>query len=159
MTRLDRFWAKIKVDAKTGCWLWTGHVSKISGYGQFWDGIKVVGAHVFSFVTFKGPLPKGKEPDHLCRVRRCVNPAHLEAVTRRENLLRGDTIPARKAAQTHCEHGHPFKGKNLYRARNGTRQCRICRRDGYRKWVKANRKRRRKLDRDHYRRKTRGKNR
>lgn len=156
-TRLDRFWSKIKVDAKTGCWLWIGHINKITGYGQFWDGEKVVGAHQFSFSTFKGPLPPKHEPDHLCRTRRCGNPAHLEAVTRRINLLRGTTIPARKAAQTHCLHGHLLSGKNLYRVKNGTRQCRTCKRAKYRAWVKQNRSRRRQLDRDHYRRKQREK--
>ncbi|MDE2103592.1 MAG: HNH endonuclease [Patescibacteria group bacterium] len=153
---LDRFWSKISVDAKTGCWLWTGHVNKRWGYGQFWDGRRVVGAHSFSFAAFKGKPAAGIEPDHLCRIRRCVNPAHLEGVTRRVNLLRGDTIPARKAAQTMCGRGHPLAGANLIIAKNGTRQCRACKKATYRTWVENNRERRRKLDRDHYRRKKRG---
>lgn len=151
-TVLDRFWGKIEVDKTTGCWLWTGHVNKINGYGQFWDGSKVVGVHQFSFMTFKGPLPEGKEPDHECRIRRCGNPAHLRALTRRENLLAGDTIPARNASKTHCQNGHPLSGANLYRARNGSRTCRICRRANSISWSNNNRKRRRALDRQSYRR-------
>jgi hypothetical protein len=138
-TRIDLFMDKIRIDSTTNCWIWIGHVNKVSGYGQFWNGEKVVGAHVFSFVTFNHPLPAGLEPDHLCRVRRCVNPKHLEAVTRRENLLRGDTIPARKAAQTSCKNGHPLSGDNLYRAKNGTRQCRICKAALYRAWAAIHR--------------------
>lgn len=150
--RTNLFLAKIEVDPERGCWLWIGHVNKVHGYGQFWDGKRVIGAHVFSFQRFNGPIPSGREPDHLCRVRRCVHPDHLEAVTRRINLLRGDTIPARKAAQTLCANGHPLSGPNLYRNKNGTRACRICKAALYRAWVDKNRARRRKLDRDFYRR-------
>jgi hypothetical protein len=153
-TPVQRFWSKFVVDETTGCWLWTAYVHKPSGYGQFWNGERVVYAHVFSFVTFKSALSERVEPDHLCRVRCCVNPNHLEAVTRRINLLRGNTIPARKAAQTHCEHGHEFTPDNIYHAKNGTRQCRACRAEWSVKWAANNRERRRELDRLSYRRRT-----
>lgn len=145
-----RFMAKVGFDPVTGCWPWQGHVNKRWGYGQFWDGEHVRGAHQVSYELFKGPIPEGTEPDHLCRVRCCVHPDHLEAVTRQVNLLRGDTIPARKAAQTHCINGHPFDDDNTYRAKNGTRGCRICKAERNRAWVAANRDRRRELDRECY---------
>lgn len=147
--RVAAFLAKVQIDEKTGCWLWMGSVCKRSGYGDF-AGIK---SYVYSYLFHKGTLPARHEPDHLCRVRRCVNPDHLEAVTRRVNLLRGNTIPARKAAQTHCEHGHEFTEENIYRGTNKTRSCRKCRRRLSVEWANKNRARRRELDRQCYARK------
>jgi hypothetical protein len=69
------------------CWLWTGSLNN-SGYGSLQVGDRALGAHVFAYQLMVGPIPKGLEPDHLCFVRRCVNPGHLEPVTRRENLRR-----------------------------------------------------------------------
>jgi hypothetical protein len=153
-SRVDLFMAKVAIDPVTRCWIWTAHINKVTGYGQFWDGEKVVGAHVFSYVNFKGPLIDGLEPDHTCRVRKCVCPDHLEAVTRQVNLLRGDTIPARNAAKIRCDRGHELFGENLYQARNGSRQCRLCRAARYSEWASSNRERRRQIDRDSYRRRT-----
>lgn len=148
-TRLQLFWAKVKID-HSGCWLWIGHVNKVNGYGQFWDGEKVIGAHVFSYRQFVGPIPPKHEPDHLCRVRHCVCPSHLEAVTRKENLLRGNTLTAKNSNKTFCSRGHPFSGENLFIAKNGSRQCRICRKYHDRKWRSENRARRQELDRMSY---------
>lgn len=149
--RMALFMAKVSREEGSDCWIWTGHVSKVSGYGQFWDGSKVVGAHVFSFVNHKGPLPPKHEPHHKCKVRNCVNPDHLEAVTRRQNLMLSDTLVARKAAQTHCIHGHEFSSDNTYQKKNGTRACRQCRADKNKAWATANRDRRRGIDRASYR--------
>lgn len=149
-----RFMAKVAFDPETGCWPWNGHVNKVTGYGQFWDGEHVRGAHQVSYELHVGPIPEGMEPDHSCRIRSCVCPEHLEAVPHRVNLIRGDTIPARKAAQTHCINGHLLDGDNVYRAKNGTRQCRICRADRNRAWANDNRERRRELDRQSYARRT-----
>lgn len=146
------FMRRVIIDPETECWNWQGHVGQ-NGYGQCWDGKKVKGAHVVAYVLFVGHVPVGLDLDHLCRNRRCVNPAHLEPVTRRENLMRGDTIPAHKAAQTTCKHGHLLEGENLYLYPDGRRGCRICRADEYRKWVEENRERRQELDRNFYRRK------
>ena len=73
------------------------------------------------------PIPSGLELDHLCRVKRCVKPAHLEAVTHRMNLLRGLTIPAAHVAKTHCPHRHEYTGTNLMLDKIGRRYCRTCR--------------------------------
>ena len=149
---LQRFMAKVEKDPASKCWNWTGCVMP-GGYGQFRSDGEAI-AHRWSYKRFRGPIPDGMDIDHLCRNRRCVNPSHLEAVTRQENLLRGETIPAAKAAQTHCERGHPLSGDNLYiTPSTGTRGCRTCKAAHYRRWVKKNRARRRKLDRAHYRRK------
>lgn len=130
----ERFWAKVNVDGLGGCWLWTASLNKY-GYARFKSGFHVTG-HRFAYELLVGPIPKGLQLDHLCRVRHCVNPDHLEPVTNHENLLRGLTLPAINAAKTHCPQGHPYSGHNLL-LRGGGRGCRECRRS------KAERDRRR----------------
>jgi len=87
----ERFWKMVErpqADDKTTCWTWSGGL-RADGYGRFtFNGHRSM-AHRFAYEMAKGPIPLGLDIDHLCRVRHCVNPHHLEAVTRRENLLRG----------------------------------------------------------------------
>ena len=107
------------------CWIWTGTILD-NGYGQVrLDGRRWL-VHRLFYESFIGPIPEGMQLDHLCRVRACVNPNHLEPVTGRENLMRGRTKAAMNATKTHCIHGHPFNEANTYRWRGG-RGCRICR--------------------------------
>jgi len=83
-----RFWARVDKAAPGGCWIWTGAVEG-KGYGApSINGVKRP-AHRLAYEDLVGPVPEGLHLDHLCRVRRCVNPAHLEPVTSRENTLRG----------------------------------------------------------------------
>lgn len=120
-----RFWEHV---SKTEtCWLWIGQRKK--GYGYFRGGR----AHRLSYVWARGPVPIGLEIDHLCRVRSCVNPSHLEAVTPKENNRRSTSPTALNAVKTTCKNGHPFSGENLYRAPKG-RDCRACVRDAGRRW-------------------------
>lgn len=127
----DRFWSK--VDKSGDCWLWTAHVNN-RGYGMF--GMKVDTkptmrtAHRVAYEMERGPIPSGLEIDHLCRVRICVNPAHLEAVTHHENLMRGTGFAATNAAKTHCVRGHEYTPDNTYDCPSvdGGRQCRACKR-------------------------------
>jgi hypothetical protein len=104
-----------------GCWLWTGRLDK-DGYGVFSTGR----AHRWSYVTFVGPIPEGKQLDHKCRVRNCVNPEHLEPVTLRENLMRGTGYAAIAVRKTHCLRGHPLSGGNLLPRPGSKRNCREC---------------------------------
>jgi hypothetical protein len=128
-TLRERILAKVVID-ENGCWIWQGHIGP-KGYGQVRGLGGTRPAHQSAYEQWKGPLPKGTEPDHLCKVRSCVNPDHLEAVSHHENLHRGDTLTARNAAKTHCPQRHPYAGDNLIIriCRNGTlgRVCRTCR--------------------------------
>ena len=102
------------------CWMWTGRTNT-KGYGQTTYQGRSVQAHRLFYETRNGPIPKGLEIDHLCRVRDCVNPDHLEAVTHAENVRRG------AAAKTHCINGHPYTEDNIYIDKgSGARRCQIC---------------------------------
>lgn len=126
MTPVERFTSKIEVEGD--CWQWRGTLLP-SGYGKFSVGQKQCIAHRFSYETFVGPIPDGLQIDHLCRNRGCVRPTHLEAVTGRVNLLRGETITARNASRTHCPQDHPYDEANTYVSKQGSRLCRACDRD------------------------------
>jgi len=146
---LERFWAKVNQNGPVppqredlgSCWLWIGGLGG-GGYGKLSKGKKREGnvvAHIFAYETFVGPVPPGMELDHLCRNRTCVRPTHVEPVTHRENLQRGDTFQARNARKTHCSKGHPFDTTNtkldVDTRHNCThRRCRTCSRYYSRQW-------------------------
>lgn len=119
-----RLWEKVPSRPTEGCWLWIG-CPKPNGYGVLRVGGKNVYAHRLSYELLVGPIPDGLTIDHLCGVRNCVNPAHLEPVTRGENCLRGGSPLAQNARKTHCKHGHEFTVENTSLVKNG-RQCRTC---------------------------------
>src|SRR5690606_5755076 len=118
----QRFWEK--VDKSDGCWLWTA-AKDAYGYGTFSvvRG-KANGAHRIAYSWLVGPLDRKTFLDHLCRVRHCVNPEHLQPVTNGENVLRGFGPFAVNARKTHCIHGHEFTSENTHIDRRGYRQCR-----------------------------------
>lgn len=121
----DRFWPK--VDKTDDCWLWTGALNS-TGYGYIArTSNRMVPAHRIAYELLVGPIPDGLTLDHLCRVRNCVNPSHLEPVTMRENTLRGSAPPAINARRTHCVNGHEFTPENTYVGTTG-RECRACNR-------------------------------
>ena len=134
-----RFWAKVNPNGSIPahrpdlgpCWLWTacldGH-----GYGRFSVGSrrrigtrKPARAYRWAYEHLIGPLSPGLEPDHLCRNPACIRPTHVEPVTHRENVLRGNSAAAGHARKTHCPQGHPYDEANTYRDRKG-RKCRAC---------------------------------
>ena len=118
-------WEHIDVNDIAGCWNWTAALR--AGYGQMWTKRNI---HRYFYVDIFGEIPAGLDLDHLCRNRRCCNPWHLEPVTRRENILRGKTIPARNFAKTQCDKWHPLSGENLYTWNDDRgrphRRCKTC---------------------------------
>ena len=138
-----RFWVKVNKNGPIPahrpdlgpCWLWTAALNY--GYGVFCrTGSKTEGAHRIS-LELAGKLPPSPlVPDHLCRVRACVNPDHMEPVTRGANVLRGEGISVRNALVTHCPAGHPYTAENTrhYKTPIGRgRKCRTC----HREWERA----------------------
>ncbi len=128
----QRFWAKVDKAGADGCWEWTDR--KAGGYGYIYTGGQPTNAraHRVAYELLVGPIPDGLVLDHLCRNPGCVNPEHLEAVTQRENTLRGEGVTAREARQTHCKRGHEFTDDNTYRRPSNPswRICRTCHREG-----------------------------
>ena len=126
-----RIWLYVELPVDPwACWLWSG-VLDGKGYGSFWDGTRQIKAHRWMFEHFGGTYPEGRPHlDHLCRVRSCCNPIHLDPVSNRENTRRGLAGHARAAqlrAITHCPAGHLYDEANTYIAPNSTsRHCRTC---------------------------------
>lgn len=114
-----RFWAKVeKTDT---CWLWTAKLQE-NGYGRFkYDDGHLGMAHRWVYEQLVGPIPEGLVIDHLCQVKHCVNPDHLEAVSSGENVLRGDGPTAVNARKTSCLRGHEFSMRP-----SGGRKCLVC---------------------------------
>jgi hypothetical protein len=132
----DRIADKFEIDFDTGCWLWVAGVLK-GGYGSIQGSLperRKLLAHRAVYELVVEPIPEGLTLDHLCRVRHCVNPDHLEPTTMRENTLRGDTLPARNLEKTHCPQGHEYTPENTYWTRSGSRACRKCQREATRQW-------------------------
>ena len=125
--RVTAFWSKVDRNGPIPeyasylgpCWLWTASLNNM-GYGKFWDGQRLVLAHVWAYRQVFGETPSGSVQDHLCRTARCVRPCHQEPVSHRENILRG------AALKTHCPSGHAYDGDNLRVEQNGHRRCRTC---------------------------------
>jgi hypothetical protein len=105
-----------------------------NGYGRISRGGRraaYIPVHRAAWELAGGTIPAGLEIDHLCRNRLCCNPAHLEPVIHRVNVLRGEGLAARNAVKTHCPRGHPYNETNT-RYSAGRRHCRTCARLGAR---------------------------
>lgn len=112
-----------------GCWIWTAALDR-AGYGRTEDTSqrRKVAVHRFMYELLVGPIPDGLQIDHLCRVRACCNPAHLEPVTSAENTRRGEP-----AQRTHCPSGHLYDRANTYVYAGNGRHCRACNRAAQRR--------------------------
>ena len=119
--RFDRYCFPVP---ESGCWLWDGPYAERE-YGLFCFRGMTILAHRLSYVLAKGMILAGLTIDHLCRVHSCVNPDHLEVVSQRVNVLRGNSPMAVNSKKTHCPRGHKFSPENIKRNPHG-RQCRIC---------------------------------
>lgn len=129
-TPLQRFWDKILIDTN-GCWLWQG-ATKADGYGTYRPngGEKTQSVHRWSYEQFVAPIQDGDTIDHLCRVRNCCNPRHLEAVGFDVNMLR--------SRRTTCRNGHEYTAENSYqypdKQGRWKRACRQCVRDAQKRY-------------------------
>lgn len=124
---VTRFWPKVYRYGVGGCWYWLGSLFG-GGYGRFClSHGEAVLAHRYAYEQVVGSIPDGLELDHLCLVKWCVNPAHLEPVTSQENTRRW------AALITHCPAGHEYTPANTYRHADVRRSCRTCRREDARK--------------------------
>lgn len=122
----DRFWSNVTGDDVRTCWLWTATCGT-TGYGKFKFRGRVVRAHRHAYELLRAEIPHGLVLDHLCRERACVNPWHLEPVSQRVNVLRGQGVAAVAARKTHCPHGHRYDDSNTVVTADGFRRCRTCR--------------------------------
>lgn len=130
----DYILARVTVDPDTGCWIWQSCIDQY-GYAKARRGGDRAG-HRLSYATFVGVIPDGLQIDHLCRVKSCVNPQHLEPVTLRENMMRRWVAvrPFQGRIRDHCKKGHPYAGSNLYITPTGKRDCRACRKEASRRY-------------------------
>ena len=124
---------RTKFTVTDDCWEWTAGRFSL-GYGAYELDGKTRLAHRVVYEALVGPIPEGRQLDHLCRVRHCVNPDHLEPVTPRENTVRGVGPSAQNSRKTHCPQGHPYSGENLYVDPRNRRRCRTCMRQNLRDW-------------------------
>ncbi len=119
----ERFMSFVSIQP-SGCWLWAGRLDP--DYGRFTVHGVTIRCPRAAWLVLRGPIPDGFEPDHLCRLKPCVNPDHMELVTHLENIRRGDA-GKHLSDRTHCPQGHPYDEANTYLNPNGSRKCRICR--------------------------------
>jgi hypothetical protein len=147
---MERFWSKVDKNGPVpacnpglgNCWQWLAGKDTRGGYGEF--AVRrgeVVRTHKFLYEILMGVVPKELVLDHLCRNRSCVNPWHLEPVTQKVNVLRGESPCSINSKKTHCKNGHRFSEENTYvqPSRLNGRSCRVCRKNLWESWAEKNR--------------------
>jgi hypothetical protein len=137
-------------EPNSGCWLWLGALSR-NGYAKTGSAaFSSVLVHRASYEAYIGPIARDKQIDHLCRVRCCVNPDHLEAVTQKINVLRGVGPTARNAKATHCPVGHEYTPENTIVRPKNRRGCRLCQYAANAKWLLENHEKQKAYQRKSY---------
>lgn len=121
----ERFTKFYEPGPKDQCWEWTGSLHE--GYGQIANKARPIGAHRVAWELAHGPIPPNMTIDHLCRNRKCVNPAHMEVVTGSENSRRG-------ATKTHCINGHELAVTAYVYPDGHRRECHPCKLARVRAW-------------------------
>lgn len=130
---ISRVFAKITINSNNGCWVWNGSTTS-GGYGNVRINKKLYRTHRLMYKLFVGEIPNGKGRnipvlDHLCNNRLCCNPTHLQLISDRDNILKGNGATAKKHRQVYCKNGHI-----LPPPKNGHRRCTIC----HKMWNRAN---------------------
>jgi hypothetical protein len=117
-------------EPNTGCQFWL-HDSVTGGYGRIAINKRKVLAHRLSYVLYKGEIGEGLTIDHKCNQPYCINPDHLQAITMRENTMRGSSFAVTNSKKTHCPKGHEYSDSNTFLNSKGRRECRMCRSGRY----------------------------
>lgn len=135
---IGRLMAKVEISPESGCWIWQGRLDD-SGYGRFATRDRAFSAlaHRAAYELLVERVANGMQLDHLCRNRACYNPEHLEVVTARENVMRGESITARLARADRCAKGHRYPAGQVV----GRRRCDECYRESKRRWRRNHRAR------------------
>lgn len=126
------FWSRVNC-LNNGCWEWTAALGH--GYGHFAYQGKKHYAHKFAYESINNTTIKNKEIHHLCKNRKCVNPDHLEILTKKEHQIKENPLIIKQMLKTHCPQGHPYDLFNT-QFRRGSRQCRICTLNRKREWYR-----------------------
>jgi len=151
-TRRRALQAKIEAQP-SGCWIWTGVINRY-GYGVHARSRERMAAHRYAYLLLVGPIPTDGHIDHVCHTRvrdqctdparcmhrRCVNPAHLQVVENRTNVIEGNSPAGLNARKRHCDSGHEFSPANTRISPQGHRVCKECKRIANALW-RARRKR------------------
>ena len=134
---MKRFWEKVV--RTEDCWNWIGSNNGV-GYGEIRIDGKKVYAHRWAYEDAKGKIPDGHQIDHLCKNPSCVNPEHLEAVTAKVNVRRGNAVgPKPERKKDYCSNGHLYSENTYVRPDGRGRNCEECVRTRSREWQRKKR--------------------
>lgn len=129
---MDLFRKKYTEDPASGCWIWHAATSS-TGYAAFNGGDGPVLGHRWIYERAVGAIPEGMQIHHVCETRTCVNPEHLKLM---DPSAHASLHAAETREKTHCTHGHRYTSENTYVTPDGWRQCRVCKREAFRRYYR-----------------------